>query len=216
MRYIIRIWIQISNSNFFINESIFLFIYLILSLFSCSGLTNLQKVGLGLFFSILGMGTAALVEKRRLSVVEAHRGTMKRSTTLPISAFFLLPQFILVGIGEAFTLSGELDFFTKNAPNGMKAISTGLYLTSTSFGMFFSTILVTIISNYSGRNGGHNWLPPSINDGRLDNFYCLLALLTLIDLGYYIVCAIRFRPNSTEIVPEMNSAIDTPPREETV
>ena len=112
MRYIIRIWIQSSNSNFFINESIFLFIYLILSLFSCSGLTNLQKVGLGLFFSILGMGTAALVEKRRLSVVEAHRGTMKRSTTLPISAFFLLPQFILVGIGEALMLSRELDYIS--------------------------------------------------------------------------------------------------------
>ena len=79
---------------------------------------------------------------------------------------------------------------------------------------FFGTILVTIISNYSGRNGGHNWLPPSINDGRLDNFYCLLALLTLIDLGFYIVCAIRFRPNSTEIVPEMNGAIDTHLEEE--
>ena len=97
----------------------------------------MQKIGLGLFFSILGMAAAELVEKRRLLVVEANRGTV---TTLPISTFFLLPQFILVGIGEAFMLSGELDYFTNNAPNGMKAISTGLYLTrvtTTSFGMSF-------------------------------------------------------------------------------
>ena len=112
MRYIIRIWIQSNNNKFLINENIFLFIYLILSLFSYSGLTNLQKVGLGLFFSILGMGTAALVEKRRLSVVDAHGDTKKRSTTLPISAFFLLPQFILVGIGEALMLSRELDYIS--------------------------------------------------------------------------------------------------------
>ncbi|KAK7843497.1 protein nrt1/ ptr family 6.2 [Quercus suber] len=157
------------------------------------------------------MGTAALVEKRRLSVVEARGGTM-RSTTLPISASF----YFHIGIREAFMLSGELDFFTNNAPNGMKAITTALYLTSTSFGMFFSTILVTIISNYSGCNDGHNWLPPSINKCRLDNFYCFLALLTLIDLGFYIVCALRYRPNSTEIVPEMNGVINTPPREENV
>ena len=161
------------------------------------------------------MAAAALVEKRRFSVVGANnRSTITRSITLPISAFFLLPQFILVGIGEAFILSGELDFFTNNAPNGMKAITTGLCLTTASFGMFFSTILVTIITNFTGRNGGHNWLPPSINDGRLDYFYWLLALLTLIDFGFYIVCAIRFRPNSTEIVPEMNGAIDTHLEEE--
>lgn len=177
----------------------------------------MQNVGLGLFFSILGMAAAALVEKRRLSVVGANnRGTITRSITLPISAFFLLPQFILVGIEEAYILSGELDFFTNNAPNGMKAITTGLCLPTTSFGMFFSTILVTIITNFTGRNGGHNWLPPSINDGRLDYFYWLLALLTLIDFGFYIVRAIRFRPNSTEIVPEMNGAIDTHLDEENV
>ncbi|XP_065631694.1 protein NRT1/ PTR FAMILY 6.2-like [Quercus suber] len=178
------------------------------------GLTSLQKIGLGLFFSILGMAAAALVEKRRLLVVKANRGTV---TTLPVSTFFLLPQFILVGIGEAFMLSGELDFFTINAPIGMKAISTGLYLTTTSFGMFFSTILVTILTNYTGRNGGDNWLPPSINDGRLDYFYWLLALLTLINLGFYILCAVRFIPNSTKIVTDMNGgAIDTPPKEENV
>ena len=160
------------------------------------------------------MAAAALVEKRRLLVVEASRGTV---TTLPISTFFLLPQFILVGIGEAFMLSGEFDFFTNNAPNGMKAISTGLYLTTTLFGMFFSTILVTILINYSGRSGGHNWLRPSINDGGLDYFYWLLALLTLINLGFYLVCAIRFIPNSTEIVTDISGgAIDTPPREENV
>jgi hypothetical protein len=179
-----------------------------------SGFTNLQKVGLGLFFSMLGMAAAALVEKRRLSVFGAHRSTMTKSATLPISAFFLLPQFMIVGIGEAFIFSGELAFFTTNAPKGMKAISTGLCLTINSFGMFLSTTLIIVVRNVTGRKGGHDWLTPRINDGRLDNYYCLLALLNLIDLGLYILCAIRFKPTSSDNAPKMNGAVDTPPHEE--
>ncbi|KAJ7956682.1 protein NRT1/ PTR FAMILY 6.2-like [Quillaja saponaria] len=84
-----------------------------------------EKTGLGLFFAILGMAAAAQVERRRLSVVRAQRGS--NTLTLPVSAFMLLPQFILVGIAEAFMYSGQLDFFTRESPNGMKAIGTDLF-----------------------------------------------------------------------------------------
>ncbi|KAK7843490.1 protein nrt1/ ptr family 6.2 [Quercus suber] len=139
-------------------------------------------------------------------------------------AFFVVAIMITLAIYDRLIMplmkksrnSQELDFFTNNAPNGMKAITIGLCLTTTSFGMVFSTILVTIITNFTRRNGGHNWLPPSINDGSLDYFYWVLALLTLINFGFYIAYAIRFRPNSTEIVPEMNGAIDTHLEEENV
>nr|POE55196.1 protein nrt1/ ptr family 6.2 [Quercus suber] len=168
------------------------------------GLTNLQKVGLGLFFSILGMAAAALVEKRRLSVVGANnRSTITRSITLPISAFFLLPQFILVGIGEAFILSGELDFFTNNAPNGMKAITTGLCLTTSSFGIEicerFATMaiivnLVTYLvgtmhlpsasaSNFASTSGGTAYLLSLLGGIVADSFlgrYWMIAIAATI------------------------------------
>lgn len=87
----------------------------------------MEKIGIGLFFSILAMAAAAIVEMRRLDFSRHYKGN---SVTLPISAFYLLPQFILVGIGKAFMYAGQLYFFITQLPKAMKAISTGLFLTT--------------------------------------------------------------------------------------
>lgn len=50
------------------------------------------------------MAAAALVEIRRLSVARAERGT---ATTLSISSFYLLLQFLLVGTGNVFIYVGH-------------------------------------------------------------------------------------------------------------
>ncbi|KAL5771385.1 hypothetical protein ACOSP7_015539 [Xanthoceras sorbifolium] len=165
------------------------------------GLTSLQKIGIGLFFSILGMGAAALVETRRLSIAKAKKET---NTTLPISAFFLLPQFVLVW----------LDFFITQSPKGMKAIGTGLFLTTLSLGFFVSSTLVTIIKKVARGNGRQNWLPRSINNGILDYFYWLLAVLSLINLGFFLLCAMKYKPNSGENAENRQVDVHIPPNKE--
>ncbi|GLT26167.1 hypothetical protein SLA2020_012520 [Shorea laevis] len=178
---------------------LFLAIYdrLIMPLFRKSkkskGLTNLQKIGVGLFFSILGMVAAAFVEARRLSVVKEIRGPQ---ATLPISALWLLPQFIFIGIGEAFTCSGQLHFFINESPKGMKAIGTGLFLTTSSMGMFGSVILVEIVKTITRRVSRQIWLAPKINNGRLDYFYGLLGLLSFVNISLFLVCAKKYKVNA--------------------
>ncbi|XP_021276465.1 protein NRT1/ PTR FAMILY 6.2-like isoform X4 [Herrania umbratica] len=63
------------------------------------GFTNLQRIAIGLVLSTFGMAAAALAEKKRLAVARAAGAT---TATLPISVFLLIPQFFLVGAGEAF------------------------------------------------------------------------------------------------------------------
>ncbi|MBA0636420.1 hypothetical protein Godav_025573 [Gossypium davidsonii] len=157
------------------------------------GLTSLQKIGLGLLFSIIAMVGAALAERKRLSVAK----TSSRTTALilPVSGFLLLPQFILVGIGDAFIYAGQLAFFITESPRGMKAIGTGLFLATISLGLFLSTILVEIVRKVTGTNDGHDWLAHRINDGRLDLFYRLLAVLSLINLELFLLCAKMYKPN---------------------
>lgn len=152
-----------------------------------SGLKSLQKIWLGLLFSIIAMVGAALAERKRLSVAK----TSSRTTALilPVTGFLLLPQFILVGIGDAFIYAGQLDFFITESPRGMKAIGTGLFLATISLGLFLSTILVEMVREVPGTNDGHYWLAHRINDGRLDLFYGLLAVLSLINLGLFLLCA---------------------------
>ncbi|KAF5186795.1 NRT1/ PTR FAMILY 6.2 [Thalictrum thalictroides] len=150
------------------------------------GFTSLQRIALGLFLTSMGLGAAALVEERRLSVAKNFDINTK---TLPISVFFLVPQFFLVGAGEAFIYIGQLDFFITQSPKGMKTMSTGLFLTTLSLGFFLSSLLVSIVKKVTARNGSHGWLANNINQGRLDCFYWLLTMLSFINFGIYLLCA---------------------------
>lgn len=153
------------------------------------GFSSLQRMGIGLVVSTFGMAAAALAEMKRLSVAKS----VGRSTsTLPISAFLLVPQFFLVGSAEAFIYTGQLDFFITNAPKGMKSMSTGLFLTTLSLGFFFSSLLVSIVKMATGSNGGNCWLADNINYGRLDLFYALLTVLGVINYALYLICAYSF------------------------
>ncbi|XP_060213703.1 protein NRT1/ PTR FAMILY 6.2-like isoform X1 [Lycium barbarum] len=166
------------------------------------GFTSLQKIAIGLVLSTMGMGIAALVEMKRLSVAKS---TGRNMSTVPISVFFLIPQFFLVGAGEGFIYTGQLDFFITESPKGMKTMSTGLFLTTLSLGFFFSSFLVSIIKKVTGTNGGDGWLADNINYGRLDLFYGLLAILGAINFVLYLICATWFKPRKSKSALQMET-----------
>lgn len=151
------------------------------------GFTDLQRIGLGLALSALGMAAAALFEVKRLSVARRHN--VPTTEPLPITVFILIPQFFLVGSGEAFIYTGQLDFFITRSPKGMKTMSTGLFLTTLSLGFFMSSFLVSVVKKVTGNNGGNGWLADNINNGRLDCFYGLLALLSGVNFVLFLVSA---------------------------
>ncbi|OWM65909.1 hypothetical protein CDL15_Pgr015334 [Punica granatum] len=155
------------------------------------GFTNLQRIALGLVLSTFGMAASALIERKRLSVAKAAGPT---TPTLPVSVFYLIPQFFLVGAGEAFIYTGQLDFFITQSPKGMKTMSTGLFLTTLSLGFFISSFLVSIVKRVTRTRGRQGWLADNINFGRLDLFYGLLAILSLINFVAYLVCAVWYKP----------------------
>ncbi|XP_028790967.1 protein NRT1/ PTR FAMILY 6.3-like [Neltuma alba] len=151
------------------------------------GMTPLQRIGVGLVFSALAMAAAALTEIKRLRSAESHGLTNDPNAQIPLSVFWLIPQFLLVGSGEAFTYIGQLDFFLRECPKGMKTMSTGLFLSTLSLGFFFSSLLVTIVHKATGHR--KPWLADNLNKGRLDNFYWLLAILSALNFAIYLFCA---------------------------
>ncbi|KAF8389106.1 hypothetical protein HHK36_025791 [Tetracentron sinense] len=166
------------------------------------GFTSLQRISIGLIFSIVGMAAAALGEVKRLSVARSVGATI---STLPISAFLLIPQFFLVGTGEAFIYIGQLDFFITQSPQGMKTMSTGLFLTTLSLGFFVSSFLVSVVKRVTGSNDGKGWLADNINNGRLDCFYGLIAILSFINFGFYLLCAMWYKPQTPKPDLQMES-----------
>ncbi|KAI6702261.1 hypothetical protein NL676_011397 [Syzygium grande] len=151
------------------------------------GLTPLQRIGVGLVLSLLAMVSAALTEIKRLRAARSHGLTDDPTTVIPLSVFWLVPQFFFVGSGEAFTYIGQLDFFLRECPKGMKTMSTGLFLSTLSLGFFFSSLLVTIVHKVTGSK--KPWLADNLNQGKLYDFYWLLAILSALNFLIFLVCA---------------------------
>jgi len=151
------------------------------------GLTPLQHTGVGLVLSILSMVAAALVEEKRLIFAQSHGLVNDPTAKIPSSVFWLMPQFFIVGSGESFMYMGQLDFFLRECPDGMKTMSMGLFLSSRSLGFFFSSLLVSTVNKITGPS--KPWIADNLNQGRLYDYYWLLAMLSAINLVIYLACA---------------------------
>ncbi|KAK8582275.1 hypothetical protein V6N12_072464 [Hibiscus sabdariffa] len=51
---------------------------------------------------------------------------------------------------------------------------------------YLSSLLVTIVSNVTARNGKPGWIPDNLNYGHVDYFFWLLAALSVLNLGVYV------------------------------
>ncbi|MCO5552209.1 hypothetical protein L7F22_005721 [Adiantum nelumboides] len=172
------------------------------------GITSLQRIAIGLLISTLSMVVAALVERRRLRVAHGFK-LLSRGVTerLPMSIFYLTPQFLLVGIGEAFAYVGQIDFFYSESPLGMRSLSTGLCLSTLSFGLFLSSALVSCVNRLTKHGPNNGWLTNNLDDGRLDYFYWFLALLSFLSFLAYLLCAYWHKYNHSLEDPNNDNKI---------
>ncbi|KAI3997252.1 hypothetical protein MKX01_009096 [Papaver californicum] len=152
-----------------------------------NGFTQLQRMGIGLFISIFAMVVAAILELYRLRLVKKH--DYYDLTHVPMSIFWQIPQYFIIGCAEVFMFIGQLEFFYEQAPDAMRSLCSALSLTTVALGNYLSTFLVTIVTDISTRNGKQGWIPDNLNRGHLHYFYFLLAGLSVLNLGTYLVVA---------------------------
>ncbi|KAK7275242.1 hypothetical protein RIF29_16351 [Crotalaria pallida] len=154
------------------------------------GITFLQRMGIGFVISILATFVGGFIEVKRKNVAKAHGLIEHSSATIPISVFWLVPQYSLHGIAEAFMSIGHMEFFYDQAPESMRSTAVALFWTSISIGNYVSTLLVTLVHKFTKGPNGANWLPDkNLNKGKLEYFYWLITILQFINLIYYLFCA---------------------------
>lgn len=150
-----------------------------------NGLTQLQRMGIGLFISIFSVVAAAILEIIRLKIVRKHNYYDLKE--MPLSIFWQVPQYFIIGCAEVFTFIGQLEFFYEQAPDAMRSFCSALSLTTVALGSYLSSLLVTIVTAVSTRNGKLGWIPDNLNHGHVYNFFWLLAVLSVINLGIFIL-----------------------------
>ncbi|XP_044485869.1 protein NRT1/ PTR FAMILY 7.3-like [Mangifera indica] len=151
------------------------------------GLTELQRMGIGLVIAIMAMLAAGIVECYRQKY--ANKDCTHCEGASSLSIFWQVPQYAFIGASEVFMYVGQLEFFNAQAPDGLKSFGSALCMTSISLGNYVSSLLLTMVMKISTTDHMPGWVPGNLNKGHLDRFYFLLAGLTTIDLVVYIASA---------------------------
>lgn len=146
------------------------------------GINILQRIGIGMLFSFITMTIAALVEKQRLD----HNNNNK-----PMSVLWLAPQFIVIGIADAFTLVGLQEYFYDQVPDSMRSLGIAFYLSVIGVASFLNNLLITTVDTLAEDFSGKSWFGKDLNSSRLDRFYWLLASVTTVNICIFMVVAKR-------------------------
>ncbi|KAL9228378.1 hypothetical protein vseg_003967 [Gypsophila vaccaria] len=155
------------------------------------GITVLQRMGAGMVLSVIAMVIAALTEEKRLR-------------TPSLSIFWLLPQYILLGISDIFTVVGMQEFFYAEVPVKMKTMGIALYTSVFGVGSFLSAIMIAVIEFVTARQGKQSWFTDDMTKARLDKYYWLLAMLSTVSLVVYVLLC-KFHKSRTDVSDENSS-----------
>eukprot|EP01018_Ginkgo_biloba_P001010 Gb_27115 [translate_table: standard] len=183
------------------------------------GITILQRIGVGMFISIVGMVVAALVDGERLQTARINGLLDKPHATIPLTVFWLTPQYILTGIADGFALVGLREYFYSEVPDTMRNLAVAISMSVVGVGSFLCSILITIIEKVTERVSSthHSWFVNNMNRCHLDYFFWFLAILSTINLCMFVYFAhgyrykkaleMKHRPNTSTTAPHLENGL---------
>lgn len=136
---------------------------------SGKSLTPLQQVGIGHVLTVASMAVSAVVEARR----RASHGSM------PVA--WLVPQMVVVGVGEAFHFPGQVALYYREFPACLKSLATAMVAMIVGVSFYLSTAVVDLIRRIT------KWLPDDIDEGRVDNLYWVMVVIGVVNFGYFLL-----------------------------
>lgn len=154
------------------------------------GLTLEQRIGTGLFISCIATATAALVERKRRKEAVLEGLLENPVGIVKMSAFWLVPQYSLLGLSEAFNAIGQIEYYHSKFPKSMASVAIALFAMGFSFANLLGSLIVQVTNRVTERGGRISWLSNNLNKGRYDYYYWVLCVLGVGNFLYFV--ALRF------------------------
>lgn len=151
------------------------------------GLSQLQRIGVGLAVSVVAMVYSALVETKRLAAARAGGG---------LGIMWQAPSFFVLGVAEVFTSIGMLEFFYDQSPGSMKSLGSALAQLAIAAGNYLNSAVLGVVASATARGGAPGWIPDNLNEGHLDYFFWMMAGLSVLNLLQFLHCSMRYRDNT--------------------
>ncbi|KAL4355427.1 hypothetical protein GQ457_06G005330 [Hibiscus cannabinus] len=165
------------------------------------GITLLQRIGIGHFFTILTLIACGVFEQKRRNWATSHPGAP------PISVFWLSPQLALMGFCESFNVLGQIEFYNRQFPDNMRCIANSLIFCSLAGSSYLCSMVVNIVHHVTGGHGHPDWLTNDLNAGRLDYFYYIIAVMAFFNFVYFVYVAHQYRYKG-QVQTESKSELD--------
>ncbi|CAK7336526.1 unnamed protein product [Dovyalis caffra] len=156
-----------------------------------SGITMLQRIGIGLFLSIVEMVVAAVVEFKRVNIARQHGLMDTPKATIPMSVWWILPQYMISGISDVFTVVGLQELFYDQMPESMRSMGAAAHISVIGVGSFINTAIITVVQAITARSSGI-LLGDNLNRAHVDYFYWILAALSAANFCVYLWVAHGF------------------------
>ncbi|XP_057522944.1 protein NRT1/ PTR FAMILY 1.2-like [Amaranthus tricolor] len=161
------------------------------------GLGPRVRMGLGLLLSCLAMLVAGFVEsiRRQTAINEGLEDQPK--AVLEMSAMWLVPQLVLLGLAEAFNAVGQIEFYYGHLSKTMSSLAMAIFTLGMAVSSLVGSLLVDIVDTFTGAGGKVSWLSSNLNKGHVDYYYWLVAFLCLVNFLYFLICCRVYGPDES-------------------
>ncbi|XP_049403392.1 protein NRT1/ PTR FAMILY 1.2-like [Solanum stenotomum] len=151
------------------------------------GLSPVTRMGIGLLVSCMSMALSAITEsiRQQKAIEEGHEDDPHALVNM--SAMWVVPQYLLLGVAEAAHAVGQIEFFYSLFPKSMSSIASAMYTIGTAVSSLVGSILVSGVDWLTSTGGKTSWLSSNINKGHLDYYFWLLAFLSLLNFFYFVM-----------------------------
>ncbi|GFN96362.1 solute carrier family 15 member 4-like [Plakobranchus ocellatus] len=154
-------------------------------------LNHLQRIGIGFVLcacSVFVAGGVEIYRKKKLGFDQQVGEEVVYAAN--VTVFLQIPQFVLIGAGEAFTSISGLEFSYTQSPSYMQGAVMGLFLATTGLGSYLSTAIIAVVGVATKEDP---WFPDEINDGKVEYLFFLFGILMIIFFLTYLPVAYKYK-----------------------